>query len=169
MEQIDFKKEQFNPSSLIGDTWMLISAGKEGDYGTMTASWGHLGAIWGHGTGLPTSVIYIRPSRYTKKFVDAEPFYSLCFFDEKYKKDLGYLGSHSMRDEDKVSKTSLHPLFDKEAPYFKEASLVLICRKLYVGKLHEENFLDKELMDDNYPRRDFHSIYIGEIVKAYKN
>lgn len=168
MKEIDYRKLEMNPSSLIGDKWMLISAGHEGDYGTMTASWGHLGAIWGHGTGMSTSVIYIRPQRNTKKYVDKEEYYSLCFFEEKYRKDLAYLGSHSFAKEDKVSKTELHPNFSLEAPYFEEASLILICRKLYVGELKEENFLDKEVMEDNYPRRDFHSVYIGEIVKAFE-
>lgn len=167
MKEIDYRKLEINPSALIGDKWMLISAGKEGDYGTMTASWGHLGAIWGHGTGKSTSVIYIRPQRNTKKYVDKEEYYSLCFFEEKYRKDLAYLGSHSFAKEDKVAATSLTPNFSLEAPYFEEASLILICRKLYKGELKEENFIDKEVMEDNYPRRDFHSVYIGEIVKAY--
>lgn len=67
-----------NPMTLISDEWMLITAGtQERGYNTMTACWGHMGAIWGHGEGLPTTIIYIRPQRYTKEFIDREEFYTL--------------------------------------------------------------------------------------------
>lgn len=164
MKEIDLKELKFNPMTLIGKEWMLISAGNEKSFNTMTAQWGHLGAIWNG--DMPTSVVYIRPQRYTNEFVNREKYYTLSFFDEDHKKDLLYLGTHSGRDEDKLSKTSLTPVFDYDSVYFKEAKLVLVCRKVYKGKLHEENFIDQKILDKNYPERDFHYVYIGEIVKA---
>ena len=83
MKEISVQELQLNPMTLIAKRWMLITAGTEArGYNTMTASWGHLGSIWGHGGGLPTSVIYVRPQRYTKQFVDREELYTLCFFPE---------------------------------------------------------------------------------------
>ena len=170
MKKVKFEDLSINPYSLIGNQWMLITAGcSQNNYNTMTASWGHLGSIWGHGGGKPTAVIFVRPQRYTKQFVDNNEYFSLCFFDEKYKKDLGYLGSVSGKDEDKVSKTSLTPVFNDKATYFSQAKLVLICRKLYNQELKEECFVDKETMNDSYPERDFHTMYIGEIEEAYIN
>lgn len=170
MKKVNFEELSINPYSYIGNKWMLITAGTSQDnYNTMTASWGHLGSIWGHGGGKPTAVIFVRPQRYTKQFVDNNEYFSLCFFDEEYKKDLGYLGSVSGKDEDKVSKTSLTPVFDDKATYFSQAKLVLICRKLYNQELKEECFVDKETMNDSYPERDFHTMYIGEIVETYIN
>ncbi len=167
MREIDVKELQLNPMTLIAKEWMLITAGtKERGYNTMTASWGHLGSIWGHGGGKPTSVIFVRPQRYTKQFVDREELYTLCFFPEEYKKHLGYLGSHSGRDEDKVAKVGLTPAFSEGYTYFEEASLVLVCRKLYRAPVVEEGFLDKAVMEACYPERDFHDLYIGEIVKV---
>jgi len=167
LKEIDVKQLQMNPMTLISKEWMLVTAGNdEYGYNTMTASWGHLGSIWGHGGGLPTSVVYIRPQRYTKEFVDREAYYTLSFFSENYRKALGYLGSHSGRDEDKVAKTGLTPVFDCNTTYFAEAKLVLICRKLYRGTLTQDGFLDQELMEDCYPNRDFHDFYVGEIVKV---
>ncbi len=135
-------------------------------YNTMAASWGHLGSIWGHGGGLPTAVVYIRPQRYTKAFVDREDYYTLSFFPEGYKKQLAYLGTASGRDEDKVAKAGLTPVFDEHGTWFAEASLVLVCRKLYRAPIREEYFLDKSIVEDCYPERDFHDLYIGEIVKV---
>lgn len=170
LREIDVKELQLNPMTLIAKEWMLITAGnEERGYNTMTASWGHLGSIWGHGGGLPTSVVFIRPQRYTKEFVDREDTYTLTFFDESWKKALGYLGSHSGRDEDKVAKMGLTPVFDAGTTYFAEAKLVLVCRKLYRGSLTEKGFLDQEIVEDCYPNRDFHDFYVGQIVKVLVN
>lgn len=165
-KEIPVSQLQINPMTMIAKQWMLVSAGTQEGYNTMTASWGHLGSIWGHGGGLPTSVIFIRPQRYTKEFVDKEPLYTLSFFSEEYKKQLGYLGSHSGRDEDKVASAGLTPLFGEGYPYFAEAELVLVCRKLYRGAIQPEGFLDPTIVDAYYPNRDFHDMYVGEIVKV---
>ena len=167
MKEIPVSELTINPMEKIAKQWMLITAGdEEKGYNTMTASWGHLGSIWGHNGGLPTSVIYVRPQRYTKEFVDREELYTLCFFPENYKKALGYLGSHSGRDGDKVAVAGLTPVFGEGYTYFAEASLVMVCRKLYQAPLVEEGFLDKSVMEDCYPQRDFHDLYIGHIVKV---
>lgn len=166
MKEISISELNINPMTLISDEWMLITAGtKERGWNTMTASWGHLGAIWGHGKGLPTAVCYVRPQRYTKEFLDREEVYTLSFFPG-YKKELAYLGSHSGRDGDKVAETGLTPVFDGECTYFAEAKLVLVCRKLYRGTLTENGFYDRSIIAQNYPERDFHDIYYGQIVKV---
>lgn len=167
LKAIDMKELKFNPMTLIGKEWMLVSAGNEKSFNTMTAQWGHLGALWNG--DMPTSVIYLRPQRYTRTFVDKENYYTISFFDEAYKKDLMYLGTHSGRDEDKLAKTSLTPVFSDESVYFKEAKMVFVCRKVYRGKLHEESFVDQDILKKNYPEHDFHYVYIGEIVRAYVN
>ena len=57
MKEISLSQLCFNPMDMIAKEWMLVTAGNESrGYNTMTASWGHLGAIWGKGGGLPTAV-----------------------------------------------------------------------------------------------------------------
>ncbi|MCD7750654.1 MAG: flavin reductase [Lachnospiraceae bacterium] len=165
MKEISYKELQFNPMTLIGQEWMLITAGtKENGFNTMTASWGHLGSIWNH--NMPTAVCYVRPQRYTKEFLDKENLYTLSFYPEEYKSKLAYLGSHSGRDEDKIAATGLTPAFGEGYTYFEEAKLVLVCRKLYQAPLKAEYFIDKTIIDANYPEKDFHDLYIGEIQKV---
>ena len=170
MKKIDIKDLKKNPYTMFADEWTLVTAGTSVDnYNTMAASWAHIGCIWGHKGGKPTAIIYVRPTRYTKKFVDENDYFSLTFFDEKYRKDLSYLGTHSGRDEDKVSKTSLTPHEDNRAVYFNEANTVLICRKLYAQDIKEECFIDKSIVDDSYPLKDFHTLYVGEIEEVLVN
>ena len=104
-----------NPFKRIAKDWMLITAEKDGKANTMTAGWGGLGVMWGK----DVAFIVIRESRFTKEFVDGSEYFSLTFFDEGYKKELGYLGSVSGRDEDKIAKSGL-TLAPDDAPYFKE-------------------------------------------------
>ena len=47
MKEINPKELSFNPFSMIGDEWMLVTAGDEKKFNTMTASWGGVGVIWG--------------------------------------------------------------------------------------------------------------------------
>ena len=170
LKEISYEELSLNPMTMISREWMLITAGNEArGFNTMTAAWGHMGAIWsmpGKTGYLPTVCTYIRPQRYTKEFVDREDLFTLTFFDESYKKQLGYLGSVSGRDENKIERAGLTPVFGEGTTWFEEAKLVLICRKLYQQELKEEGFVDRELVDRNYPGRDFHIMYIGEIIKV---
>ena len=161
MKEIERSQLPLDPFALIGGDWFLLTAGTEArGYNTMTCSWGHFGPLWAS----DTAVVYVRPQRYTKEFVDREELYTLSFFDG-HKKELGYLGSRSGRDEDKVAAVGLTPVFENGYTYFKEAKLVIVCKKLYQAPLKEEYFLDKETVEKNYPDRDFHDLYVGKIEK----
>lgn len=167
MKEISVSELQMNPMTMIAKEWMLVTAGNQDrGYNTMTASWGHLGSIWGHGGGLPTAVVYLRPQRYTKEFVDREELFTITVFPEEYKKALGYLGSHSGRDGDKVAVAGLTPVFEGDYTYFAEAKLTLVCRKLYRGTIQPEGFFDQRMVEEYYPDKDFHDLYIGEIIKV---
>ena len=163
MKEISIEQLKVNPVTLIGGEWALLTAGnKENGFNTMTVSWGHIGELWNK----PTTVVYVRPQRYTKEFIDKEDTYTLSFFPEGHKKELSYLGAHSGRDEDKLAKTSLTPIFDGDSTYFEQAKLVLVCKKLFRLPMTAEAFLDKSLIDSFYKAGDFHEIYAGEIVKV---
>ncbi len=145
----------------IGKQWMLVGAGNAQSHNMMTASWGGLGVLWNK----PVSTVYIRPSRYTMEFVEREKYYALCFFGEEYREALTFCGRHSGRDGDKCAQTGMTPCFDEAAPYFEQAELVLICRKLYAQDMDPALFLD-DAIENNYHGSDYHRVYIGEIVKV---
>lgn len=152
---------KINPFDLIGKEWLLITAGNQ-KCNTMTASWGGLGVIWNKSV----ATIYVRPQRYTKKFIDEGEYFSLSFFDESYKAQLGYLGRVSGKDEDKIKKAALTVCQDTRAAYFEEAKMVLMCKKLYHSPILSEGFVDSNLDTKNYPEKDYHEMYIGEIVEV---
>lgn len=147
---------------LIGKEWMLITAGTIGKWNTMTASWGALGRLWKK----PVAFMFIRPTRHTFEFANREPLFTLCFFEEKYRDALNFCGAHSGRDCDKAKETGLTP-FEVEpgTVAFEEARLILVCRKLYFQDLKPENFLDPEI-EVNYPKKDYHRMFVGEVQKV---
>ena len=110
--------------------------------------------------------INYKEMRYTKKFVDKEPYFSLCVMDKSFKKQMAYLGSVSGRDEDKIAKTGLTPVYADNSVYFQEAKLVLVCKKMYASELQESGFLYQDTIDESYPQRDFHTMYVGKIEKV---
>ena len=163
-EKIDPKALDQNVFSLIGDQWMLITAGDKEDCNTMTASWGGLGVIW----GAPSATCYIRPQRYTKEFVDREEYFTLAFFGEEYRDALALCGSKSGREVDKVKECGFTVKAARcGAPYFEEAELVLVCRKRFVQPMDPAR-LPEDVKERWYPQKDYHTLYIGEIVEAYQ-
>ena len=163
-EKIDPKALDQNVFSLIGDQWMLITAGKQDQCNTMTASWGGLGVLWGK----PVATVYIRPQRYTLEFVEREDTFTLCFFGEQYRKALALCGSKSGRDVDKVKECGFTVATAEGAPYFEEADLVLVCKKSYWQDMDPTHFLDGEIDSKWYPEKDYHRIFIGEILEVLR-
>lgn len=160
MDKNDMLKESV--FSLIGDRWMLVAAtDKSGRTNAMTASWGGMGVLWGK----KVAFVFIRPQRYTKRFVDEAAKFTLSFFDDSYKNMLGYMGKVSGKVEDKIAKSGLTVTDRNGAPVFKEASLTLVCRKMYRDTLKEENFIDKSNIEKWYPQKDYHDVYVAEIVE----
>ena len=51
---------------------------------------------------------------------------------------------------------------------FEEAELNIYCRKLYAAPITEAGFVDQNVCAQNYPQKDFHIMYIGEIIKVEK-
>lgn len=159
---VDPKQLTSNVFSMIGDQWMLVTAGTEEDCNTMTASWGGLGILWGK----PVATCYIRPQRYTKEFLDREEYFTLAFFGEEWRKALSLCGSKSGRDVDKAAECGFTiRMTECGAPYFAEAELVLVCRKQFAQTMQPEH-IAPEICQQHYPNRDYHVMYIGEIVQV---
>jgi flavin reductase (DIM6/NTAB) family NADH-FMN oxidoreductase RutF len=161
MKEIKHENFQENAFEMIGKDWLLITAEKDGKVNTMTASWGGVGVLWNK----KVAYIFIRPQRYTKEFVDFSDRLSVCVLPNSYRKELSYLGNVSGKDEDKISNANLKVQKYEDVPYFDEARLTLICRKLYAQDLKEEYFIEKDIIDKWYPEKDYHTMYVVEIEK----
>jgi len=164
LTKINIKDFSFNPFDYIGTRWMLISAGTEEKWNTMTASWGGVGVMWGK----PSATCYIRQSRYTKEFVEKSEYFTLTFLKDGYRDALNRMGSNSGRNIDKMHDSGLTPVLLEGQPTFAEASLVFICKKRGQSDIALDQ-MAPEVVEKWYADKDYHTMYIGEIVAAYQD
>ena len=153
-----------NPFTSFSNDRPLLSASKDGKSNTMTIGWGFMGVMWSKNV----VTVAVRPQRYTIDFINSSDTFSVSFFDESYKDKLTYCGRTSGRDEDKIKKCGFTEYSENDAPCFKEAKLTIVCKKLYCQQLDENLFIDKSICDKNYPEKDYHFMYTGEIIKIIK-
>lgn len=163
-KKIDAKEVNENIFDLIGDRWMLLTGGDRTAFNMMTASWGGVGVLWQKAV----TFCFVRPQRYTRKFMDDGIYYTFSFFGEEYRDKLSFCGSNSGRDIDKVKETGLTPAFaDCGAVYFEEAELVLVCKKMYFNDFNPEHFISTEI-EKLYEAKDYHRMYVGEVLEVLR-
>lgn len=150
---------KLNPFSTFSKKWALLTAGDREKLNTMTVSWGGTGVIWQKNV----TFVFVRPQRYTFEFMEKSEFYSLSFLEEGYRDILTFCGTNSGRDKNKIEGTGLIPIFDYNAPCFKQAEFVCICKKIYGQFIDPSCFID-ESINREYPNDDYHKIFIGEVV-----
>ena len=161
--EFDITKAEFNPFSKISKEWFLITAGDIKSLNTMTASWGGMGIMWNKNV----ATVVVRPQRKTLEFLNSSDYFTISFYDEEHRDILKYCGSHSGHNEDKITNSGLVPVAIDSSVTFEQASITLVCKKLFVQQLDKDCFIDKSLLS-NYPNKDYHYSIVGEIVKAIK-
>ncbi len=163
MKKINIEELQFNPFTKIGKEWFLVGAkNKENKFNAMTASWGSIGVLWSKNI----VNVYVRPQRYTKEFIDSGEYFTLNFFDEKYKKELSLYGTKSGREMNKEEACGFHIEDVENSAHVKEANLVFVCKKIYETKINPELMIDPLIDEKCYPLQDYHTVYVAEIVEV---
>lgn len=139
-----------NPIRLIGDDWMLITAGTPDKFNSMTASWGGYG-MWKR----PVAFILVNPTRYTFQFIEKEEVFTLSFYDPaKYREVLGTtFGRKSGRDIDKVKESGFTPIQTNPGIAYAEARMIIVCKKSF--------------STNTDPEGKAHRLYFGEIVGVW--
>lgn len=154
---------------------VLLTTKSGEDVNTMTISWGTLGVEWAK----PIFTVFVRENRFTKKNLDENSEFTINIpYGEFNKRILGYCGTKSGKDVDKVKDMglTLEEPSSISVPGIKELPLTLECKVIYSQKQDP-----KKITDENnskfYPQdidssfhganKDYHTAYYGEIVDAY--
>ena len=163
MKITDIREIKESAAALFDERWALITAGNKNSYNTMTASWGGIGELWNK----DVCFVFIRPQRYTYEFTEREEYFTVSFLPEEYKKALVFCGRNSGRDFDKAKETGLTPVEFDESMGFEESEITVLCRKLYYQDIDPEGFVNAEIDGECYSAKDYHRMYIAEIVKVF--
>ena len=140
--------------------WPLLAAGTMDSHNAMTIGWGGMGTLWNK----PVVTVYVRPQRYTYEFLEREDYFTVSFYGEEYREALSVMGTKSGRDCDKEAEAKLTPVPMWESITFGEAKFTLLCRKIFFQDL-DPAAIPAEVQEAQYPNRDYHRMYIGEVVE----
>ncbi len=150
----------YNPFKKFHEQWGVVTAGTKEKFNSMTISWGSMGTIWGK----PMITVFIRPTRYTYEFVNSNEYFTVSFFDEKYRDKISLIGNKSGRDIDKVKETGFTPKFLDKGITYEEASETFVLKKWYF------QFMDATQIPDDVkkvyytPGDETHWMFIGLVV-----
>ena len=138
-------------------------------FNSMVIGWGHLGRLW----NLPTFVVYVRQSRYTKPQLDKTGEFSISVPLDKIDGKISRVcGSPSGYDVDKVKEAGLTLEAGEKinVPGILEYPLTIECRVLYAQD-QDMDAIPEELKKRFYPEGaggfDHHTMYVGLIESAY--
>ena len=150
--------------SLFAKGAVAVAKGEAGE-NSLTIGWGGLGVLWRK----PTLTIYINKKRYSKKIFDNASYFSVCFFNEKYQKELGqFYGSLSGRDVDKIHDGPFHVDYYEDIPFYKESEIVIFCKKIGQSDF-DINLIGLNEITEWYKKDGVHTIYQGQVIKVIKS
>ncbi|MCR4955258.1 MAG: flavin reductase [Lachnospiraceae bacterium] len=144
-------------------------------FNSMVIGWGHLGILWGR----PTFHVYVRQGRYTKSQLDKTGEFTISVPLNGVDGEINRIcGLQSGKNIDKVKEAGLK-LEDPSiihTPGIKQYPLTLECKVLYVQEQDPQE-IPRDIREKSYPQdvpgteplanKDFHTMYVGEIVDAY--
>ena len=126
---------QVDPFTKFEKDWALLTAGTEDHFNSMTIGWGALGTVWNK----DVLTVYVRPDRYTWRFLKDSDTFTVSFFPERCRQALTIMGTLSGRDGDKVAAAGLTPRFLPQGITFEEAAETFVCRKIYMAPMAYED------------------------------
>jgi flavin reductase (DIM6/NTAB) family NADH-FMN oxidoreductase RutF len=145
---------------------LLLTCGSEGN--PITIGWCTIGIIWNR----PVISVLVRPSRYSFELLRNNGDFAVCVppgDDRKIAAAVAWCGTHSGRDGDKYRGTGLtrEPGIFIDTPYVAECPVHFECRSIHRGDVIE-GALAPGITGEHYPDGDFHRIWWGEILGAWR-
>jgi len=163
-------KENFDSLSLkifevFAKDWAILVSGSEKP-NPMTISWGGMGTLYNK----PVVTVYVRPTRYSFGLMMKHNEFTVSFLPKKMKKVYDICGSLSGKDCDKWEAAKITPAKSSviKTPFVEGAKLAFECKTIARAPFKKESFLTKEIFNF-YEKEDFHTIFIGEVVKTHKS
>jgi flavin reductase (DIM6/NTAB) family NADH-FMN oxidoreductase RutF len=166
--QISPEELSDNVFTLAGKDFYIITAGKKGQYNSMTGSGGGFGILFKK----PTIWCTLRADRYTLELIQKEQTYTISYFPDEYKKQMLFLGSKSGRDSEKMKEVELISIQTHSGNMsFKEARLIIECKLTEITTPNPIDFYSQEAKDyikEAYKNEsDYRKYVFGEITHVW--
>ena len=139
---------------------------KSGDVlNTMTIGWATFGVVWSK----PIMMVAVRSSRHTFGIIEAASDFTVTVPAGDMHKETAYCGSKSGRDVDKFKICNLETTNSHEvvSPIIKTRGRHYECNIIYKSAMDPAHF-HKDYDSSLYPKKDYHTLYFGEILACYE-
>ena len=132
---------------------------------TMTIGWATFGVVWSK----PIMMVAVRSSRHTFGIIEAANDFTVTVPAGDMRKETAYCGSKSGRDVDKFKMCNLETTNSRQviSPIIKTRGRHYECKIIYKSAMDPANF-DKTYDSSLYPKKDYHTLYFGEILACYE-
>jgi len=146
-----------------GGAFLTVRSGSA--LNTMTIGWATFGVVWSK----PIMMVAVRSSRHTFEIIEAAKDFTVTVPAEDMHKETAYCGSKSGRDVDKFKMCNLETTDGRQvaSPIIKTRGLHYECRIIYKSAM-DPACLDGDYDSSLYPKKDYHTLYFGEILACYE-
>jgi len=141
--------------------FLTVQAGD--NLNVMTIGWASLGFLWGR----PMLTIMVRKSRYTYEIIEKSSEFTVSVPMTDMSKALDFCGANSGKNHDKLKECSLEilPGHKVRTPVINVPGIHFECGIVYKSAMDSKHLV--ESYKHLYPKKDFHTLYFGEIMNCY--
>ncbi|MDD2436500.1 MAG: DUF4468 domain-containing protein [Massilibacteroides sp.] len=151
-----------NIIKLMSQDWTLITAGSGEEFNIQTAQWGGLGYLFGK----PVTFCFINPTSNIFSLMQNTDTFTLTFYTEAYRNVLLYCETDLLKNTDRVKGTGLTPVaMPSGGKAFKEAWMIVECRKLLSQPLNKDLIINEELQKEQ--DKSVNTMFVGEIIGVW--
>jgi flavin reductase (DIM6/NTAB) family NADH-FMN oxidoreductase RutF len=132
---------------------------------TMTIGWATFGVVWSK----PIMMVAVRSSRHTFGIIEAAKDFTVTVPMGDMRKEIAFCGSKSGRNVDKFKMCKLETTNSRRvtSPIIKTRGRHYECTIVYKSAMDPAH-LDQEYDSSLYPKKDYHTLYFGEIQACYE-
>jgi len=132
---------------------------------TMTIGWATIGYVWRK----PIMMIAVRLSRHTFSIIEMAEDFTVSIPSSDMKKEIMFCGTKSGRDYNKFKECNLQTSNSQKVitPIIKVPGIHYECEIVYKSAM-DPAYLNKNYDTALYPKKDYHTLYFGEIVDCYR-
>lgn len=157
--------------SVVEDSMSKIRQGafltvRSGDaLNTMTIGWATFGVVWSK----PIMMVAVRSSRHTFGIIEKAADFTVTVPAGDMHRETAYCGSNSGRDVDKFKMCRLQTAASRQviSPVIKTRGRHYECKIIYRSAVDPAR-LDRDYDSSLYPKKDYHTLYFGEIKACYE-
>jgi flavin reductase (DIM6/NTAB) family NADH-FMN oxidoreductase RutF len=144
-------------------TGAFLSVQTGDDVSVMTIAWASFGCIWGKSI----MTIVVRPTRYTFDIIERAKDFSVSIPSNDMARELELCGTVSGNACDKLKRCNLETMPAKKVDSCVIAvpGIHIECKIVYKSAINPEMMLEE--YKQIYPKKDYHTMYYGEILECY--